>query len=112
MTTLRKELTAAGFGWNTGKIVCQIPKEISRLNSWPEDYNYFGFIELDDPVLDLEYNDGFRGSECPLFIANDKHYLYISGVYDGSTWVEKIKGKADLEHYTIPGVRIPMIGGE
>jgi hypothetical protein len=65
------------------------------------------YIDKDSPILDGEFYDGYGGTECPAFIAEDKDAFYTVGQYDGSTFPFKIY--KDINKYLV--VPVPYPGG-
>jgi len=76
--SIRKYLDNCGFDWKTGKIILQ------KGGGW--DTGHGGkLISNDDPALDIEFDDGFGGPDCPRYVASDKEKIYFPEQYDGAT---------------------------
>jgi len=86
MTTLRELLNGKDFDWNSGKIIYH---ETERYPGW-DNVTTGKIIESDNSILDLSFDAGYGGPECPRFVADDKDKIYFPVQYDGATWVEFI----------------------
>ena len=108
--TIRKLLNDEGFDWQRGEILYQ---------TWPSDTPGWGaanvpahYITQDDVILDLEFDDGYGGPDCPRFLAKDGRFLYFPVQYDGATWIDKMAW--DLDWYceiAEPMRKLPYPGG-
>lgn len=83
MATIREWLDTAGFDWNSGKIIWQ-RTEYNEYPGWESPVDAC-FIPKDHHILDEVFDDGFGGSECPRFIAEDDKTFYFPAQYDGTT---------------------------
>jgi hypothetical protein len=67
LTTWRKELTASmAYAQDAGPVVAVAPN---------------------DPTLDVEFDDGYGGSEGPDVLIWTETRVYFPVVYDGSEWL-------------------------
>ena len=112
MATLREWLKENEFDFVNGKIAYQkISGDCSDSPGWGsvDKDNPISVIQNNDPILDLEFDSGFGGPECPRFIAQDANGIYFPAQYDGSTWIEVVH---NLDWYLKnPEVETPYPGG-
>lgn len=47
-------------------------------------------IVPDESVLDVEFDDGYGGTEGPAFTAWSQTRVYFPVVYDGAEWLESV----------------------
>ena len=88
-TTLRKELNAARFDWETGRVAYQQVENDDPI--WGKPIAPTELISFHHPILDQEFNPGFGGCQMPRFIAEDSEWIYFPHGYDGSTTVVAIR---------------------
>lgn len=93
--TLRGLLTEAGFDWVSGQIISCVGGENQ-------------YIDQKNSILDKKFDDGYGGNGGPEFIAEDRHNIYVWGVYDGAEWVEVIHKR--IKQY-LKEDALPRIGG-
>src|SRR5258706_295869 len=46
-------------------------------------------VPLEHPWCNVQFTEGYGGYDGPSAVAYDKDYIYITGTYDGSSWIEK-----------------------
>ena len=88
-STIRKFL-GDQFDWSTGTVVIQ--KTSDSDSAWPgwADPTSAYVAKSDDPILDVEFNAGFGGPECPRYFARDSMAVYFPSQYDGATSGERV----------------------
>lgn len=109
-TTLRQELIAVGFDFSTGIIIVQ--DQVETCYSSPPGYSQpttARVARINDPLLDLKFDDGYGSPECPRFIAEDEKYLYFPYQYDGSTGIVTVHKY--IRYYLNPQNPTPYPGG-
>ena len=94
LATLREELKNKGFDFENGRIIYQPLKEDEDLGpvsypGWADEDEVEASIEIDlnHPILDVEFNTAFGGPHMPRFVAEDKDKIYFPSQYDGNTWI-------------------------
>ena len=120
MSTLRKQLTNAGFDWaEPGARIVMADKYQDYDDTKPivtEEFSNYDVAEtsniaLDDPRLDEVFNAGFGGGkEGRHLIAEDSTCIYFPVCYDGSEWFGKVY--KDLDTYLAHPNKLISHGGE
>ena len=107
-TTLREQLTEAGFDWSPHATIIVQRYRDPHAHS-PSFYDGV-FVEghwytlgwchasdvenvtipHDHPILDQPFDDGFGSPQMPRFWCKTPQYIYFPGTYDGSTWVSRV----------------------
>lgn len=108
ITTLRKELTEAGFDWNPQAVIIVQRYKVSAIR-YPSGYSAVlaegqayalgsstsdkvenKTIKPEHPLLDLEFDEGYGSANMPKFWCKSPTHIYFPGQYDGRTWVAKV----------------------
>lgn len=106
-------LLRAGFDTEKGRVLLAVP----ALNEDETDFDFYHSpenwqlveVQLSHSTLQTPVNTGYGWVEMPPLFAEDEHFVYIVGVYDGSSWIERIpKGIDVLLEKTR---KIPFVGG-
>ncbi len=88
-TSYKERLLAAGFDEATGEIYMSVsdaesPREV-RFDEKPQTKR----VPLEHPWCNVQFTEDYGGYDGPSAVAYDKDYIYITGTYDGSSWIEK-----------------------
>ena len=86
MATVKEFLDSCGFDWDTGVVFIQPTEDGSP--GWSSPSGPMHRATQDD--LTSGFDSGYRGPECPRYIAEDKEAIYFPSQYDGSTCGEKV----------------------
>lgn len=111
MTTLRAQLTEAGFDWTSGRILYHQISDEAYSPGWVNDNEIIArkFIDFDDEILDKEFEEGYGAPNLPRFIAEDESFVYFPVQYDGATWVGRTA--KNITAYLQNGSQTPYFGG-
>jgi hypothetical protein len=112
LTTLRRELTKAGFNFDKGTIIYQEvvedipPGDADDISTHVVQTIY---IDKDHKILDKRFNCDFGAPNMPRFVADDGVKIYFPVTYDGATsvaWIYK-----DISLYVTKPDITPYPGG-
>jgi len=110
MATLRKFLSLRDFDFANGRLLLRrslIDGGYLRGDDWGQSEGVW--VQLDDPILDVEFDSGFGSAECFQYVAEDDSAIYFPSQHDGSTSPEKVW--KDLCRYEEIEVDPPFPGG-
>lgn len=107
MATIRKWLDQVNFNWNNAHIIHQVTEE-EEPPGWSSPINA-RVIDVDDPILDLDFHSGYGLPECPRFVADDGEYIYFPDQYDGATGITCVAKNINV--YLDTSNRSPYPGG-
>uniref|UniRef100_A0A6M3Y0R6 Uncharacterized protein n=1 Tax=viral metagenome TaxID=1070528 RepID=A0A6M3Y0R6_9ZZZZ len=109
--TIRRFLDSCGFDWASGTIIVQMVREEHSSPGWAseEDIIDSHYINPQSQILDIEFDNGLGGPECPRYIAEDKDKIYFPSQYDGATGPEFVY--KDIKKYSDKNNLTPYPGG-
>lgn len=117
MTTLREWFNDEKVDWSSLIMVCHTMGPNSFAPGWsiPETSVKFDFTNdsaldtTNHPVLDHKFYDGFGAPEAPMFVAQDKDFIYFPSQYDGATTLVKVA--KNIDYYMDVRHETPYPGG-